>query len=119
MSPKDHSEYKRGFYHISKSIYAGGKTWKNGEFDELIIGFYLPDGSTTGEFSITWRILGGEAVPQLRVFGSAWGALLGFQDMLEKLAEHSGEWLHTEAVIALLKECGIEDLTDYGEPDTE
>lgn len=105
----DHSECKRGFYHVSKSIYADGKTWKNGEFDEITMGFYHPDGGTTGEFCITWTQLG----PQLRVFDDAWSALSGFSDLLGVLATHDGESLTPEAVITLLKELGIEDETPY------
>ena len=110
---RDHSECKREFYHVSKSIYADGKTWKNGEFDEITLGFYHPDGGTTGEFSIVWMMLGGEAVPQLRAFDDAWSALAEFGDVLDRLAEHDGENLSPEAVIALLKECGVEDATPY------
>lgn len=110
---KDHSECKRGFYHVSKSSYADGKTWKNEEFDEITMGFYHPDGGTTGEFSIVWRMLGGEAVPQLRAFDDSWSALLGFEDLLEKLADQDGRAPSPEAVKAMLRGLGVEDLTPY------
>lgn len=106
---RDHSDCKRGFYHVSKSIYADGKTWRNGEYDEITLGFYDPYGGTTGEFVIAWNQFG----PQLRVFADAWAALLGFADLLKAFAEHDGEDLTPEAVITLLKELGVEDTTPY------
>lgn len=107
---KDHGECKRGFFHISQSPCADGKRWRNGEVDEITIGFY--DGGTTGEFCITWVTLAGRTVPQLRVYDDAWSALAGFKDVLDALAEIDGTSPSPEEVKALLRKCGVVDMTN-------
>lgn len=95
---KDHSECKRGFYRANRGV-----------AERLMIGFYHPGGGTTGEFSIQWGELGGAYTPLIGAYRDAWSALHGFSDFLAKLAEHDGEDLAPEAVIALLRECGVEE----------
>ncbi len=111
---KDHSECVRGYHHLSKAWYAdacmrGGK-------DELMIGYYYPDGSTPGEFAIRWVYLNGEYVPKLEVFDDAWSALHGFADLIERLAELAGQNADPEKVAEILKSLGIKDMTRTVQP---
>lgn len=79
--------------------------------DEINIGFYHPDGGTTGEFQITWSELAGNIVPRLEVFDDGWHALFQFNDMLEQMAKVDGENIKPGDFCKLLVALGIEDMT--------
>jgi hypothetical protein len=108
---KNHDGCNRGFTHLSEAWYGKACLANNDKVDELMIGFYHPDGGTTGEFAIRWTNLGGKITPRLEAFDDAWNALYEFRDVLAKLAEHDSEDMRPEAICALLVECGIEDMT--------
>ena len=110
----DHSECKRQYVHTGAAWYAGTALNRPDEIDEIMIGYYHPDGGTTGEFSIRWYTLGGKAAPRLEVYDDAWNALQGFRDVLDGLAElREGT---VEKVLAILDKCGVEDATPKRNP---
>ncbi len=108
---KTHEGCKRGFNHLSAAWYGKECLNDNETVDKVIIGFYHPEGGTTGEFSIRWMSLSGKVTPLLEVFDDAWHALYEFRDVLAKLAEHDSEDMPPAVLCALLVECGIEDMT--------
>ncbi len=104
---KTYNECKRGFTRLSAS-WCGKACLADGEnADELRIGFYRPDGGTTGEFAIRWTHLGRKITPILEAFDDAWHALYEYRDVLAKLAEHDSEDMPPEAICALLVDPGI------------
>lgn len=113
---KTHDGCKRGFTHLSASWY-GRSCLADGEYlDQVMIGFYHPEGGSAGEFAIRWTHLRNESTPRLEAFDDAWSALYEFRDVLAKLAEHDGENMTSEAVCSLLVSCGVEDMTQRDRP---
>ena len=112
---KKHEGCERGFHQASKSWY--GKIalgeFKNKEvLDTFSIGFYAPDGGTTGEFVVEWtELTAGQWVPQLQAFDDGWDALFNFQDMLKLMADADDKNISPDDFRKLLLSCGIVDLT--------
>ena len=110
-----HDGMIRGFYHLSEAWYADAILTNryDGLIDEVLIGFYGPDGDqgTSGEFAVKWEHLGGKLAPQLCVYDDAWEALSHFSDLLAEMAKlDSGSPSPTE-FCELLTRLGIKDLT--------
>ncbi len=105
-----HEGCKRQFVQLSRAWYS--KACLVGDtLDEVTMGFYHPDGGTTGEFQIRWIPLGGRDTPLLLAYDDAWSALYRFADVLKQLAWLDGANPSPEDVCALLVKCGIEDAT--------
>lgn len=104
-----HEGCVRGFHSFTRAWYA-----QKDKLPRVSIGFYHPDGGTTGEFGISWVDLGsGKLAPRLEVFNDAWDALTHFKDLLDKLSEVDGMNLSEMQICNLMEDLGIEDLTDY------
>jgi len=103
-----HKDCKRGFIQLSRAWYADA-CLKG--IDDITIGFYHPEGGTTGEFSIKWEKLGGKVVPKLTAFDDAWDALLNFKDLLELMATVDSQNITPNEFCILLRSLGIEDRT--------
>lgn len=108
---KDHSECKRGFTHLSKAWYGPAYLSRSNYVDEVNIGFYHPEGGTTGEFVVTWKELAGKVTPRLKAYDDGWSALFHFGDMLESMASIDGEDVSPDEFCKLLVALGIEDMT--------
>lgn len=72
--------------------------------DTILVGVYLPDGSTEGEFRFEFGGLG----PSLNAFDDSWKALLLFQDLLEKMAELNSTNPSKEQFIEVLESLRIQ-----------
>jgi hypothetical protein len=107
----DHSECKRQFRHLSRAWYGKEVLRDSKAVDEIMIGFYHPEGGSTGEFVIEWISMAGTLTPRLKAFDDSWSALWEFRDLLEIMAVHDGEDLTPEAMCGVLAGCGISDAT--------
>jgi hypothetical protein len=110
---KDHTDCKRGFTHTSAAWYGKAVLANCPEMDRVTMGFYHPEGGTTGEFAIEWLTVGGKVTPQLQAFNDGWSALHLFADVLAKLAERDSEDPTPNDVCAILLACGVEDMTPH------
>ena len=110
---KNHTNYVRGFSLLSAAYY--GETilgMRSSEIvDEITIGFYSPDGGTSGEFCVEWAMLGGAEVPQLRAYEDSWWALAGFSDVLAMMGAVDGQCITPEDFCELLLSRGVVDRT--------
>jgi hypothetical protein len=88
---------------------------KPGE-DDITLGFYNPEGGTSGEFTIRWRQLDSRVVPYLHAFEDSWSALANFHDVITGLAELDGTNPTVEAVAQVLLACGVRDATERQSP---
>lgn len=109
-----HNGMIRGFYHLSEAWYADAnlKNRRDGLIDEVMIGFYGPDGDqgTSGEFAVRWKMIGGKLTPKLEVYNDAWEALTHFYDLLAEMASDPENPTPAE-FCELLKRLGLKDLT--------
>ncbi len=65
-STKTHEGMIKGFHHQSRAWYGKKLLALDREechVDEIMIGFYAPEGGTTGEFAVRWMDLGHEITP--------------------------------------------------------
>ena len=110
-----HEGMIRGFYHLSEARYADANLTNryDGLIDEVMIGFYGPDGDqgTSGEFAVKWEHLGGKLTPQLCVYDDAWDALTHFSDLLAEMAKLDKMSPSPAEFCELLKRLGMKDLT--------
>lgn len=77
------------------------------------VGFYYPDGGTTGEFMVNLIVLRKFVAPRIEVFDDGCGALLQFTDLVDALYEHSGMKDHSttpEEMDAIFASCNIKKL---------
>ena len=111
-----HEGSTRAFTHLSESWYGKACLGSGRTIDIVTMGFYHPDGGTTGEFSIHWEPLGDKVTPRLEVFDDAWDALHEFRDVISVLAKRDGEGIGPHALCDLLRECGIVDRTERVQP---
>lgn len=108
----DKESYKRQFVHYRRAWYA-----VHGEADQIMIGYYYPDGrGTAGEFAVRWQELEGQQVPQLQVFDDAWKILPQFGDLIEALAKHNNKHVTPSEMCDILISLGIKDITPTEEP---
>jgi len=108
---KDHTGCKRGFTQLSKAWYGPANLERSTNVDEMSIGFYHPEGGTTGEFQIVWEELAGKITPRLMAYDDGWNALFNFGDMLESMADIDGEDISPDEFCKLLESLGIENMT--------
>jgi hypothetical protein len=110
-----HEGLIRGFYHLSEAWYADANLTNryDGLIDEVMIGFYGPDGDqgTSGEFAVKWKHLGGKLTPQLCVYDDGWDALSCFEDLLAEMAKIDKMSPSPAEFCELLTRLGIKDLT--------
>lgn len=108
---KNHDECKRGFTQLSRAWYADANLIGSGIVDKITVGFYHPEGGTTGEFSISWVRLAGKVIPKLVCYDDGWNALFEFKDMLEFMAGVDDEDISANNFSDALISLGIEDMT--------
>lgn len=108
----------RGFIRTTQAWYYDAKTTlSGGKLDEVMFGFYAPEGGTTGEMRMLWSDLGGKTVPELRVYDDAWSALAEFGDVLALMAaadcSHSDDaHVSGDKFCEMLVQCGFVDMTE-------
>ena len=77
---------------------------------KIMFGLNERGDGTLGEMAMQWVALGGDCVPQLRVFDDAWATLFTFADLLEKMAEVDDQNISPADFINILKECDFEEI---------
>ncbi|MCR4362127.1 hypothetical protein NUG13_12380 [Bacillus subtilis] len=104
---------RRGFYHLSESIYAEVNL-KNTEYiDEVNFGMFDGDGGTDGEMSLYWYRSGNRSWVKLEVFDDSFKVLNQFTDVIRALENR--ENIQPKEFTKLLKELGFVDLTKRGQ----
>lgn len=109
---RDHTGDVRGYHYFNEAWYYR----PNDKYlYEFTVGFYSPEGGTSGEFNIKFYMLGGKLVANLDAFDDAWSALLGFHDLIAELANFDEDTTYTQItpdqLIDVLQKCNIVDLT--------
>lgn len=112
---KDHSECERQFIQLSMAWYADANLPRGEKVEIITVGFYHPDGGTTGEFQISWRELGGRVVPKLEAFDDSWNALYNFSDLIKKMSDVDDDNISPEEFCKMLIGLGIKDVTQTKE----
>jgi hypothetical protein len=86
---------------------------RRGTTDEVNISLDAYGGGTHGEFVIVWSDLGGESIPQIRVYEDAWDVLAksGVVEMLQRHANTGGAFTPAVCRDELLA-MGFKDKTD-------
>jgi len=107
-----HAGCERGFTQLSAAYYGPALLADGKLIDEVMLGFYHPDGGTTGEFAIRWTRLAGKITPRLEAFDDSWNALWGFRDVMARFADVDGEDISPSELCALLIECGVKNRTE-------
>lgn len=113
---RDHTNCKRGFHHTGGAWYGSTVLPLDGAIDRITMGFYHPQGGTSGEFSVIWETLAGRATPKLVAYNDSFSALHHFADVLKKLSGHDSENISPIDLCDLLTACGIEDMTQRVHP---
>ncbi len=118
---KDHEGDIRQYIHVAEAWYAESSlSNKEHIVDEVMFGFYSPDGGTSGEMGMRWINLGekwegakkiAHTAPRLECFNDAWHALYQFQDVLYALAELDDVDITPEQFCQMLDACGFIDDT--------
>lgn len=108
---QNHDGATRGFSHLSRAWY--GKDCLQGAqyTDQITIGFYFPQGGTSGEFCISWYQLCGKTTPKLECFDDAWHALNECSDLIKALADWDGMDIPPAKVCEILLSLGFVDMT--------
>lgn len=98
-----------------KGFHVSHKAWYKNIIStpSISIGMYQDDGSTTGEFSISWEELGGELVPRINMYDDAWDLFKTMAELFSALPEMNDTKPSPDGVIKLLKSLGYKDLTKY------
>lgn len=104
-----HAGCVRGFIHSTEAWYHRGKT---SVLDEVLFGFYAPEGGTTGEMRVVWRELGRDIVPELTVFDDAWAALAEFGDLLALMSAADAKHVTGKQFCEMLVQCRFVDMTE-------
>lgn len=111
---KKHKGCVKGFYHLSKTWY-GPSILDAKTVDKISIGFYHPDGGTTGEFEISWYNMAGESVPRLLVFDDGWSALANMPELVSLLESVDDQNITPDEMATKLVDVGIKDMTQREE----
>ena len=107
------NEAKRGFIWSSRAWYVTAARCQH----EIAFGMYYDEGGTRGAMSMVWQDLGkGRMCPELMCFDDAWAELHSFSDVLARMADVDSQDITEELFVAILKDCGFEDMTDYDGP---
>jgi hypothetical protein len=109
---KDHTGGVRAFTHRNRSWYAKYLQPHTGAVDEVMFGYYNPEGGTSGEMAMRWYDLGGAPTPRIEVFCDAWHALSTFGNVLAALGELDGSDISPEQFCNVLRALGFEDHTE-------
>lgn len=108
---KNHSGCKRGFVQVSRAWYGPANLKDNAIKDIVTIGFYYPDGGTSGEFEVVWRRVGKKTIPRLVASDGSWNALYHCRDLLKVMAELDGKNISPGDLSNFLVLLGFEDMT--------
>lgn len=108
---KDHEGDYRAFYQLSRAWYAPHTRKFDKYLDEIMIGFYSPDGGTSGEFCMRWYDLGKYIAPKLEAFDDSWHAFAQCSDLIAALAERDGQNITPSQCCDLLLSLGFVDRT--------
>ncbi len=113
---KDHEGDLKQYILTSETYYHWARD--KGEVDEVMFGFYSPEGGTSGEMAVRWHQLenGKPPVPRLECFNDGWHALYQFQNVLAAMAEVDREDITPYEFCALLEHCGFIDKTERVNP---
>lgn len=112
---KDHECDLRQYIHMTEAWFhtSLGDSTSEKYLDEIMFGFYSPDGGTSGEMGMRWYDLGSHGLtPRLEVFGDAWHALAQFKDVIDALAKLDETNITPKEFCALLEKCGFTDRTE-------
>lgn len=118
---KDFTGFEKQFTVLSQSYYADTRmsVKERAEgFDEIVLGYYAPEGGTIGELCIRWRPLEANKppAPRLEAFDDSWHALASFKDVLDALAELDDTRPSVKEVVSVLLKCGFTDATQRESP---
>ena len=116
MSTNRHEGCKRQFSHLSRAWYGDVNLATGAVRDSVTMGYYHPGGGTTGEFTMSWRYIGGKLTPRLDIYEDSWEVMWLFSDVLESLSHLNGTNPSPTEIAALLVSCGIEDATPTKSP---
>lgn len=113
---KDHNGDFKGYTHLKRAWYGESclKNYKD-TLDEVIFGFYSPDGGTSGEMCMRWEELDRKATPQLTVWNDTWHTLWEFRNVIESLADVDDQHITPEQFCEILNRCGFQDRTPVKE----
>lgn len=109
--PPKHKGCTRGFIQTSKSWYAESCLPDGDILDRVTVGFYYPDGGTSGEFEVEWEELAGKWTPRLKAYDDGWSSLFNFGDVLEAMADIDGMDSSPDEFVRMLEVCGIKNMT--------
>ncbi|UNY48806.1 hypothetical protein P9294_gp091 [Bacillus phage FADO] len=104
---------RRGFYHLSESVYAEVNLRNTEYVDEVNFGMFDDDGGTDGEMSLYWIRLDNKLCAKLEVFDDAFKVLSQFTDVIQALENRGG--IQPKEFTKLLEELGFVDLTKRGQ----
>lgn len=107
-----HEGCVRGFTQLSRAWYGNIQHHTIGVSDQIMVGFYHPNGGTSGEFSITWESLMGDYVPKLCAYDDSWNVLSLFSDLIERMSEVDNQNISPDEFVKILISLGIEDRTE-------
>jgi hypothetical protein len=102
----------RGFVQTSKAWYAKTSLTSPNIAESIMIGFYSPEGGTSGEFEVVWERLCSKFTPRLKAFDDGWSALFGFGDLLEAMAGIDGQDVSPDEFVVILESLSIENMTE-------
>lgn len=105
----------KGFHQLSRAWYGklsgAFQGERPGTVDVIMVGFYHPQGGTTGEFAVRWFPVGSSLTPHLEVFDDAWHALANMPELISAMAEIDGQNIAPDKFSDLLKSLGFTDMT--------
>jgi len=109
---RNHAGKVRSFYQLSRGWHQPREiTIKDRFLDEIMIGFYGPNGSTSGEFAVRWYDMGDAIMPRLEAFDDSWHALSQCTDLILAMAERDNETMTPSQFCELLMGLGFVDRT--------
>lgn len=114
---RDHKGDIAGFLIATQSWYHRPENFTKDQIEEITVGFYSPEGGTSGEFHFAWVSLGqNDVAVQLRAFDDGWSSLVNMPELLQFMMEHDGEHargphMTPEEFVEGLKNIGLVDMT--------
>ncbi len=115
---KDHTGNIKQYVLLSEAWYASTSLNNDDRVDEVMFGFYCPDGGTSGEMGMRWHDLSRSYIPgdkcitpRLEVFSDAWHALAQFKDVIDAMAEVDDVDITPKQFCEILDRCGFVDVT--------
>jgi len=112
MNKNKHEGDIKQFVQLSRAWYAESNLRHSDAKDEVIFGFYSPEGGTSGEMVVRWVKLSGEYVPKLTVYSDSYSALSNMHDLIDLLGQHDSEDPTPEEFCNYLLQCGFIDATE-------